>query len=206
MVQERRGLALALAIGLHLAIAAGLWWSAHWVRRPEPAMEVELWAGALEASPPSPAPEPSAIQPQPVPPPVRTPDIVEEKPAPKAKPVAPARTKPVTPPRPQPQPVKPAVEKPPRENPSVLAKPNAVAGRLKVPPLDTAAPRLDALAARAQAAEAAGRAREFDAYLAQVRNAVRRNMNYSEEEGPNLEVELEVRLLPDMTQQRHPGV
>jgi colicin import membrane protein len=127
---------------------------------------------------------------------VRAPDIVAEPPAPKPKAPQAAKPKPAMPP---PQPSKPIEPKQPTDTKPNPAKPNEVSGKLKVPPLDTAAPRLDALAARAQAAEAAGRAREFDAYLAQVRNAIRRNMNYADEGGPNLEVEVEIRLLPDMT-------
>lgn len=196
---EHKGLSLFLAIAMHSVIAAFLIVGVQWQTKIAPPEQVELWAGALEAAPvepPPPKPVPKPVE-EPLPPPPKVPDIELEKPkpAPKVKPAPEKPTPTPTPtPKPQPKPVK-QPETPPDANKGKT--PSEQAGKLTAPPIDATA-SLAALAARQQAAEAGAKAGLWEAYYAQVRNKVRRNMTYPDDSG-NPEVLLEVKLLPDMS-------
>lgn len=203
--EEHRALSFVLAVAMHGLIAAMLYIGMQWQTRPAAPVEVELWAGQLEASLPS---EPSSKpikpvvvppkaepEPEPMPTPPSKPDIVEEKS--KTKPQA---EKPKPAPKPEP------AKKPEVAPGKLLAQIEAgqarqeskTAGKLNSKPLD-ASVALNALEKRQQAAEASAAAEEFKAYLALVRNKIRRNMTYPDDGASNPEAEFEVRLLPDMS-------
>lgn len=210
--EEHRALSLIMAVLMHGLIAALLYFGVQWHTQKAAPMEVELWAGALQPAPPPPVVQKSVAKPTPAPkveappepPPPVKPDIAEERPKP-AKPKPEKKPEPVKKPEPKPEPKKP---EPPKKAEPEKAKPQPKAeigkgklasdkfGKLDKPPLDPTA-SLNALAARARAAEANANAKEFEAYLALVRNQVRRNMNYVGEPSGNPEVIFEVKLLPD---------
>lgn len=211
--EEHRALSFLLAVLMHGLIAAMLYFGVQWQTKPAAPVEVELWAGELQASPrPAVIAKPVPQPPTPakaVPPPERPqrPDIAEEQPKPEKRPEKP---KPVA----KPEPVKkaeplPSLAKQPETKPQT-AKPvvksetgpgklaSDKAGKLTTPALD-ASVALNALEKRQQAAEASAAAEAFEAYLAIVRNKIRRNMTYPEDGPGNPEAEFDVRLLPDMS-------
>lgn len=186
----------------------------------------ELAAAQAPAQPEPPRPEaaasaPAVVAPEPVAP--ARPDIEEEAPKPLKQPKPEKRPEA---PRPEPRKPQDKVEKPERK-PAEAAKPEAKpqkadkpkpeansqppkaavgegkqandkAGKLSSAPLD-ASVALDALEKRQRAAEANAAAKAFEAYLAAVRNKIRRNMTYPEDGSGNPEAEFSVRLLPDMS-------
>lgn len=210
--EEHRALSFALALAMHGLIAALLYFGVQWQTHPAAAVEVELWAGSLEAAAPPPPlvsqavvdeTPPAVVEPEPEP--VKA-DIELEKPVPAVvtpKP-KPANKPPVKKPEPKKPPVKQPEIKPVLPSKPVKAEPgkgklaSATQGKLTAPPLD-ASVSLAALAARQQAAEAAGRASLLEAYYARVRNQIRRNMTYPDDNPANPEAEFTVTLLPDMT-------
>lgn len=203
--EEHRALSLLLAVAMHGLIAALLFFGVQWQTHKAAPVEVELWAGTLAAQAPAePVPPPvqveaprSAVIPDAPEPP--KPDIVLEKPKP-------IKAPPKVLPKPEPKlPLPKKVEPPPK----LAAKPTKAEagmgklasssnGKLIAPPLD-ASVALAALAARQQAAEAAGKAGVVDAYMARVRNQIRRNMIYPDDAPGNPQAEFAVTLLPDMT-------
>lgn len=210
--EEHRALSLGLAVTMHGLIAGLLYFGVQWQTRPAAPMQVELWAGAMEASP-APEPEPKPVvkptpppepEPAPEPTPVVKPDIQVEqpkpvkkievkKPEPKPEPKKPEPPKKVEPKKPEPTPAKQTKVEPGKNK--TLSE---IAGKLEKPPLD-ASVSLAALATRQQAAEAAGKASVMEAYYAKVRNMIRRNMNYPEDAAGNPQAEFSVTLLPDMS-------
>jgi colicin import membrane protein len=210
--EEHRALSLMLAVLMHGLIAGLLYFGVQWHTEKAAPMEVELWAGALAPAPapdvkPAPAPTPKVDETPEPPPPVK-PDIAEERP--KAKPPKakapekkPEPVKKPEPKKPEPpkkvEPPKEKVKPQPAKTESAFGKlVSEQKGKLDKPPLDPAV-SLNAMAARAQAAEASANAKEFDAYLGQVRNQIRRNMTYPDDSAGNPEAVFEVTLLPDRT-------
>ncbi|GLR12280.1 hypothetical protein GCM10007907_10700 [Chitinimonas prasina] len=196
--EEHRALSFVLAVTMHGVIAALLYFGVQWQTQPAAPVEVELWAGAQEAvrepqTKPQPKPREAAPEPEPEPTPAK-PDIQLEPAKPRKKPEKPK-------PEPKPEPPKPVVE-PRKVEPKPEKKPNKVlqelAGKLDKPPVD-ASVSLNALAARQQAAEAGAKASAMEAYYARVRNLIRRNMNYPDDQAGNPEAEFSVTLLPDMS-------
>jgi colicin import membrane protein len=210
--EEHRALSLLLAVLMHGLIAALLYFGVQWHTQKAAPMEVELWTGALAPAPapapeakPTPAPTPK-VEEAPEPPPPPKADIVEERPKPKPVKPKPPEKKPEPVKKPEPKKPEPPKKveapkekpKPPKAEAGTGKLPSDKLGKLEKPPLD-ATVSLAALAARAQAAEASANAKEFDAYLALVRNQIRRNMTYPDDGQSNPEAVFEVTLLPDRT-------
>ena len=226
--EERRALSLFLAIGMHSLIAALLFFGLQWHTHSAAPMEVEMWVGAVEPSPAPPTvvkPQPvtppkPVVEEKPEPPPVAKPDIVEPKKQPQKKPPEkkpePKKPEPVKePPKPvtPPKPVEPPKKQEPPKKISSLADiakdvtktevgkgkhASDKQGKLDKPPID-ATVSLNAIAARLQAADAAGKASAMDAYYGRVRNLIRHNMNYPDDAAGNPEAVFTVTLLPDMS-------
>jgi colicin import membrane protein len=210
--EEHRTISLMLAVLMHGLIGVLLYFGVQWNTHKAAPMEVELWTGAAEPAPAPPHTEPKQAKPAPPPkevappePPAK-PDIAEERPKPaKAKPApkkpAPPKVEPKKAPEPpkKAEPPKPQLKLPlPKAETGNGKLASDKAGKLEKPPLDPTV-ALNALAARAQAAEASANAKEFDAYLGQVRNQVRRHMSYPDDAAGNPEAAFEVILLPDRT-------
>lgn len=172
-------LSIALAVGVHLLLAAFLFYGVSWQNKTPEAVEVELVRAAPPpvAVPPAPTPEPPppvpAPEPQPAPPPPKPDIAVKAKEVPK-----PPLPKPAPPPR-----VDPFKEQLTRESEQVTQRRQA----------ETAAQELAQLKA-SQAATARNKA--IADYLSRIRGKIRGNIVLPPEIKGNPEAVFDVTQLP----------
>lgn len=217
---EKRGVSLALALGVHLLFFALMFFGLQWKNKEKAPVEVELWAAMPS---PKPVTKP-ATQPRSEPRPERR----VEKPVPEVAPEAPPRKadielkQPKKPehkaepkPEPKPEPKKPEIRKPePKpevKKPEPKPEPKVEPKRQEAKPDDaktaarSAAAAVQAVAAAAAQAEAKARAAQDVArqgaigdYVAQLTAKVRRNVLVPDDMKGNPEAVFEVKLLPSM--------
>jgi len=183
---------IALAVAVHLVLAAFLFYGVRWQTKATDVVEVELVRAVAEpapvapppvAVPPAPTPEPPPIpKPEPAPPPPKPDIAIKEKEKPKPPPKL--EPKPVPPPKVEPKPrVDPNQELLKRETEQLTQRKQA----------ETAAQELTQLKA-AQAATARNKA--VADYLARIRGKIRGNIVLPPEIKGNPEAVFEVTQLP----------
>ena len=172
--EDALGRSFALALAVHLVLAAVMALGIRWQSHPPETVTVELWE-----PPPLPAPAPKvepppAPKPEPVQPTVKKPDIVE-KAAPK--------------PKPKPEPKKAEVKKPEAKKAEAKPKPipdfnkrmrEEMAREEKALAIERQERDLRALLARQQAD---ARARALNEYIASIQRKVRSNISAAALEG-----------------------
>ncbi len=183
---------IALAVAVHLVLAAFLFYGVRWQTKATDVVEVELVRAVAEpapvapppvAVPPAPTPEPPPVpKPEPAPPPPKPDIAIKEKEKPKPPPKL--EPKPVPPPKVEPKPrVDPNQELLKRETEQLTQRKQA----------ETAAQELTQLKA-AQAATARNKA--VADYLARIRGKIRGNIVLPPEIKGNPEAVFEVTQLP----------
>ena len=181
---------IALAIAVHLLLAAFLFYGVRWQTKATDVVEVELVRAIAEPTPappvavlPAPTPEPRPEpKPEPAPPPPKPDIAIKEKEKPKLPPKA--ESKPVPPPKAEPKPrVDPFQEQLKRETEQLTQRKQA----------DNAAQELTQLKA-AQAATARNKA--IADYLGKIRGKIRGNIVVPPEIKGNPEAVFDVTQLP----------
>ncbi len=219
MNEDRPGLSFTLALLVHGALFAFLYFSVQWTNQPIAPVQVELWSppppvsAAVPKVKPAPKAKPAPPEEEPEPEPPRKAEIEDvPKPRPKTK-----ERPPAVKPEPKPEKTKPEkkpeskveklpekkveklVEKknPPSERDSKIERPTSKPTE-QVPKVDTAA-LIKQMADQQHAAEQAANARLLDGYINVVRRRIKDAMNFPDDETSNPEVICEVALLPDMS-------
>ncbi len=186
-------ISLALAVLMHVALAALLIYGVHWQTKTETVVAVDLVRAPPVAVPPTPTletkPEP---KPEPPPPPPPKPEPKPEPPKPAPKPDIAQKEKPKPEPKPAPKPE-------PKPEPKPVPDPFADQLRREAEALqqrraaDAAARELEELRARQTAVAQAG---EIDRYIAAIRGKVRGNIVMPPGMRGNPEAVFEVTQLP----------
>lgn len=214
---ERRGLAAALAGGVHLALLLLLVFGMQWQVKPDEPVSVELWASlpkpaqpieVKKAPPPKPEPKiKSTPAPEPEPEPVKKPDIAlkQEKTKPKPEPKHEEKPEPKKPepkkPEPKPEPKLPESKTKAEAKPEKPAKPVDRAAELakladefssSVKPSSATVAKTGPSAADVTHAKAKGN------YGDAVRNRIERNVIPPADSHVNHKAVFEVTLLPSM--------
>lgn len=179
-------ISFALAVLMHLGLAALLIYGIRWQTQQQEAVEVELVRAVPPAPTSTPAPKP---EPKPEPPPKPKPEPKPEpKPAPKPvpKPDIAQKEKPKPPPKPEPKP------KPPEDPFKEQLKREAEALQQHKAAAAAAQELANLKAAQATAAQAS----EMDKYISAIRGKVRGNIVLPPDIKDNPEAEFEVTQLP----------